>query len=308
MNKICISKTFLVDNITYIMKGDFLMKSFCIKTNNDKIINYLLESLNSTSLDNIYFINRKFKLYNNIIVHYTGNNVPVFLSHLSTIITDCIITFYEPILIRRTINYNYFYFDNSEKKEIEQICYNSIECDNENNFKYRKEEIWPSVLKYISNNKSMILDGFVNFRLEDYMYTIEEIVDYSVNKYIVEKEYNEFISLLRLYITSKESQSDLIHLIYTNGESLLLDKNKNIISLSDDIFNAKYLSDISFSSNDYALNALLTYLPKRIEIHIVGYEDEFINTLKLIFETRIYICRENCNICRTYKVLNNAKR
>ena len=281
------------------------MKSFCIKTNNVKIVNYLLECLDTTTLDNIYFINRKFKLYNNVIVHYTGDNLPLFVSVLSNILTDCIISFYEPGLIRRALNFNYFYFDNLEKKSIEEICYDSITLDDDNNFKYRKEEIWPSVLKYISDNKSMILDGFVNFRLEDYMRTIEDIVDYSVNKYIVEKEYNEFINLLKLYINSQESETDLIHLIYINGESLLLDKDKNVISLADDVFNAKYLSDISFSSNDYALNALLTFLPKRIEIHIVGYEDEFINTLKLIFESRIYICREDCNICRTYKILNN---
>ena len=281
------------------------MKSFCIKTNNIKIVNYLLECLDTTTLDNIYFINRKFKLYNNVIVHYKGDNVPLFMSILANIITDCIISFYEPALIRRTLNFNYFYFDNLEKKSIEEICYDSITLDDDNNFKYRKEEIWPSVLKYISENKSIVLDGFVNFRLEDYMCTIEDIVDYSVNKYIVEKEYNEFINLLKLYINSKESEADLVHLIYINGESLLLDKDKNIISLSNDAFNAKYLSDISFSSNDYALNALLTLLPKRIEIHIVGYEDEFINTLKLIFESKIYICREDCNICRTYKILNN---
>ena len=85
-----------------------------------------------------------------------------------------------------------------------------------------------------------------------------------------------------------------------------MDSSRNIISLSDNIFNAKYLSDISFSSNDYALNSLLTLLPKRIELHVIGYEDEFINTLKLIFGNRIFICRD-CNICRTYKILTNTK-
>ena len=72
------------------------------------------------------------------------------------------------------------------------------------------------------------------------------------------------------------------------------------------MFNAQYLSDISFSSNDYALNTLLTLLPRKIEIHLIGYEDEFINTLKLIFGTKIFICTD-CNICRTYKVLNNVR-
>ena len=64
---------------------------------------------------------------------------------------------------------------------------------------------------------------------------------------------------------------------------------------------AKYLSDISFSSNDYMLNSLLTLLPRKIYIHLIdNCIDEFINTLNLIFEKRISICT-NCNICNFYK-------
>ena len=149
----------------------------------------------------------------------------------------------------------------------------------------------------------MILDGFVRFRLKEYVKYIDNIVDEGVNKYIIDKEYTEFINLLKVYIESKKSEIDLIHLIYINGESILLDKNKNFISITENIFNAKYLSDISFSSNDFALNTLLTLLPEKIEIHLIEKEDEFINTLKSIFEGRIQICSD-CNICRTYKMLN----
>lgn len=282
------------------------MKSFCIKTNNDHIINYLLNNLACMNFEDIYFIDKKFKIYKNVIIHYKGTNESEFLNLISSLISDCILLFFEPLLIKRCINLNYFYFDDFEKKLIEKNSYNYIQIDEDDTLKYRKDEIWVNVLNYLLENKSMILDGFVNFRLENYLDTINDIVDYSVNKYIVEKEYTEFINLLKIYIDSKQSEADLVHLVYTNGESILLDSGRNIISLSDNIFNAKYLSDISFSSNDYALNALLTLLPKRIELHVIGYEDEFINTLKLIFGNRIFICKD-CNICRTYKILTNTK-
>ena len=86
-----------------------------------------------------------------------------------------------------------------------------------------------------------------------------------------------------------------------------LDENKNIVPLCKEIHNAKFLSDIIFSENDYALNTLLTLLPQRIEIHLLDSEDEFIKTVKLIFEDRVYICRE-CNICRTYKMIKMTKQ
>lgn len=281
------------------------MKSFCIKTNNYEIIKYLLKKIENSSLENISFVNKKFRSYQNVIIHYTGNSINLFLGFLTDILTDCIVEFYEPLLLKRIINFNYFYFDEFEKKIIEKNCYNYMILEENNTLRYRKNEIWIPLLSYINNNKSVILNGFVDFRLENYYKTLEEIVDYSVNQYIIEKEYIEFINLLQLYIDSKEPVSSLIHLIYVNGESILLDENKNIISLQDNIFNAKYLSDISFSSNDYALNALLTLLPRKIEIHLITYDDEFINTLKLIFGTRISICTD-CNLCRTYKILNNV--
>ncbi len=74
--------------------------------------------------------------------------------------------------------------------------------------------------------------------------------------------------------------------------------------MDDHIFEAKYLSDISFSSNDYALNTLLTLLPEKIYIHLIdSNEDEFINTLNLIFDNRVCLCRD-CNICKIYKENN----
>ena len=84
-------------------------------------------------------------------------------------------------------------------------------------------------------------------------------------------------------------------------------KNKNIINISDNIMKAKYLSDISFSSNDYALNSLLTLLPKKIYIHLIdNYVDEFIHTLGLIFESKIEICTD-CNICKLYQNNKNIR-
>ena len=280
------------------------MKSICIKTNNKDVINYLLNNINTIPLKNIYFINKHFKIYENIIIHYKGNNLTKFYNQICTILTNCIKSIYEPILLKKIINYNYFYFDDFDKKIIENYCVNlSIQ---ENDLNKKDKKIYIPLYNYLLENKSLILDGFIHFRLAKYLDYLENIVDYSINKYIIEKEYNEFINLLKIYISTKESEADLIHLIYTNGESILLNENKNIIPLSDNILDSKYLSDITFSSNDYALNTLLTINPKKIQIHLIGCEDEFIQTLKLIFEKKIIICT-NCTICKTYKILNNVK-
>lgn len=279
------------------------MKSFCIKTNNNTIIEYLLKNISDLDIENVYYSSKKFKLYNNIIIHYIGKDLSLFYNKLSDIITDCIINFYEEKIINHIINYNYFYFDFYEKNEINKECMQMLDIKDISDFTYRKESIWISVLEYLIEHNSMILSGFVNFRIPNYIKSMDSLVDIAVNKFILEKEYKEFIELLKLYINSKEPNSNSIHLIYMNDDSLLLDENKNILAISQNLFNAKFLSDISFSSNDYILNTLLDLIPKEINIHLIQEEDEFIKTLKLIFENRIHLCND-CDICKTYRLIN----
>ena len=91
-----------------------------------------------------------------------------------------------------------------------------------------------------------------------------------------------------------------MHLIYKKQESILLNDNLQRINTYDHIFDAKYLYDITFSSNDYALNAILNIVPQKLYIHLVeSSEDEFITTLKLILEDRICIC-QGCPVCDVY--------
>lgn len=278
------------------------MKSFCFKTNNTQILNYLLNRIQEIDFENLIYSQNQFKIYKNITIHYMGKNNNKFYDFLTELIGEVVIEFYEEKMLKQLINYNYFYFDEYEKNKILENCMQLIEPEMYNTKLLDNKNI----KEYVKENKAMILDGFVYFRLRAYLEYLDEVVDSGVNQFVIEKEYREFISLLRVYVESKVPEYNLLHLIYINGESILLDEKRNIVSVSENIYNAKYLSDISFSSNDFALNTLLCLLPRRIEIHLIDDEDEFINTLKLIFEGRVTICKD-CDICKTYKILNNAK-
>ena len=278
------------------------MKSFCIKSNNLEIINYLLNNIKNSNFDNIYISQNKFKNFNNVIIHYTGEDFCTFYNVLSDIITELIIFFYEPTLLKQIINLNFFYFDTLEKNDILKIALDLISNDNNKDFNNRKENIYISTLKYITENKSMILDGFVNFRLKEYFKTLDSCIDLAVNKFLIEREYLEFIDLLKLYINSKESKEPVLHLIYSRNNTILINEQKNIISINDNIFNAKYLSDITFCENDYILNSLLTLVPQKLFIHVIDKPiDDFINTLQMIFAGRTFIC-EDCPICMAYNI------
>lgn len=292
------------------------MVSLCIKTARNEVSDFLMNGLADVDLSDVVFVQRDFSKFINVIVHYLGDNIPAFYNIIADLLTDCVVANYEDLIVHNLLVMNYFYFSGDDISTIERICYDTLipgsslnkDC-NMPEILDRKTFLFNSFLKYISFNKSLLLDGFVNFRIKDYIGCLDNVIDFSVSKFIINREYAEFIELLRIYINSRDSKADVVHLIYLNGESILLDEDKNVISVSDTNLDSKYLSDISFSSNDYALNSLLGLLPQKIVVHLVSSSDDFIKTIKLIFENRVFMC-DDCNICHTYRLLqlkNNLK-
>ncbi len=277
------------------------MKSICIKTNNSNLLDYLLNELNYIEIEPVYISSNKFKNYQNVIVHYRGNDNKKFIHEISCILSCLVLDELEEKFLKNIIQKNYFYFNSNEREHILEICFDTFSNDFNTYFDKRYNCLINNFEGYLMDNKSIVLSGFINFRLKNYMSILEDVVDEAVNAFVIEKEYFEFVSLLKMYINSQNTNCELVHLVYNNENSVLLDENKKVINISDDIFKAKYLSDISFSSNDYALNSLLTLLPKKIYVHLIdNCVDEFIHTIGLIFENRVEICTD-CNICKIYK-------
>ena len=277
------------------------MKSICIKTNNNKIIDYLLKDFYNLNISDTYISIKNFHHFKNIILHCKNENHTLFINSVSNILTKCIIYFFEKDLLCDSINLNYFYFNNFERNK---IIDNALELLNEfGNVETKYDFINNSLFDYLKNHHSLYLKGFTDFRLHKYLDFINEKIDLAVNKFLVDKEYLEFVNILRLYIRSESVNSNIkhLHLIYKSKDSIIINDNREIVSCNDNISKAKYISDISFSSNDLALNTLLNLLPQKITIHLIdGYQDEFINTLSLIFQDRIMICQD-CDICKVYR-------
>lgn len=272
------------------------MQSICVKTNDTKIINYLLENIKNINLNNVYFSYCSFKIYDNIIIHYKGEKIYEFYNSFSDILVNTIIQFYEKNFLNYLFNINYFYFSSEDKKTILDDCTNALLTDYDLE---RKQYLYTPLLKYIISSKSLVLEGFVNFRLCEYISFLNNLIDEKVNSFLINKEYLEFISLLKNYVANNDYHFDTVHLIYSKEESILLDSDLNIIT-NNNILNAKYLSDITFSSNDFTLNTLLSILPKHINLHILSKEDEFVNTIKSVFGNRVQICYD-CILCSKYK-------
>ena len=284
------------------------MSSLCIKTNNEELLNYLQNEFKNFNMLNVFYSCNEFKHYKNIIIHYKGIDTELFYTKLATIFSYLVIDYFENKIIKNILFSNYFYFENYELTKILNLCEENICDDSEFSFQNRQILLFEDFFNYISSHKSIVLTGFINFRLNNYRNLLNELIDFSVNEFIIEKEYLEFVSLLKLYVNTQPSLTSIIHVISSDFGIIILDKDLNVIEIDKNILDVKYLSDISFSENDFVLNTILNLLPQKIFLHLPKTDInqfEFINTLKLVFETRIVICND-CNICNLYKNLNTS--
>ena len=168
------------------------MVSFCIKTNNEQIQNYLMDNIALINLSDIIFVKKFFSKYTNIIVHYVGTDTNLFYEYFANILTGCIINNFEYKIVHKLLEFNYFYFDDMDLSKIETNCTeilnslsNTTAIDVSSYLPIeildRENCVFESVCDYIKNHKSMVLDGFVRFRLFQYINILDSFVDFCVN-------------------------------------------------------------------------------------------------------------------------------
>ena len=81
------------------------MNTICIKTNNNNAINYLLEKLKKYNFNDISFTCRKFKIFQNLFLHYKGSDLKKFVYNISNLLTSLVIDIYEDDIIKRIIDF-----------------------------------------------------------------------------------------------------------------------------------------------------------------------------------------------------------
>lgn len=196
---------------------------------------------------------------------------------------------------KRLLRVNYGYFDPEEHKQILDYANGRLEnCPH-----HLYHQVYTALTEYLRDNDQLNLDGFIRFRAKEFWQFLQETVDSAVDDYLVEREYQEFVTLLRYFVELQEPKTDKVNVIVDQPESFrILDVNGNAIQTD---YLQGILSEINhneFDFEDYLISALITIAPARIVLHLCqGSRVE--QTIISIFGTRVYIC-DSCAICNAF--------
>lgn len=219
------------------------------------------------------------------------------------LLADFILWKYEEKLISRIINSNYCYFNALDKKNILNFAIENIKSDKSifsSLYHVRRRNIIIRKLsEYFDSADSMVLDGFINFRLKDYMKELEEIVDKAVDDFLMEREYKEFIRLLKYFVEIQEPKQTIVHVLACyDGKYALLDENKNEIINECIREFANEVEEGEINHDDLLVSSLITLAPHRIVIHLTAKfrNKELLETIKSVFADKVTLC-DGCDLC-----------
>lgn len=230
----------------------------------------------------------------------------MFYSYSSNIIYDYICVEYISDLLDKLLKENYNYLTMPDIDEIKhrtlsviagtgifstEGLFYSINC---------KNTMLKKISDYLQESSEIIMDGFVTFRLRDINDELNRIVEKIVEDYVIEKEYSEFIKLLKYFVEIQESRYDTINIIVDEkGEYTVEDEQ--FLNITKEFFEDFNIDNIKgdINKNDILVSALITCAPKKVVVHGAANlkDKEVMDTIKNIFNEKMIFCT-GCERCK----------
>lgn len=225
-------------------------------------------------------------------------------------LVDLILNKYQYHMIKRQlINKKVYFID----KDIDIICNKSLKYIENKNEDYnlitlnisKRAKINKMLLDYLNQNSIINIEGFINFRLSFLKQIIENTVNDITEEFIIEKEFEEFISMLRYFVDIQTPKFETVNIFFMKDKKYLLyDENMRII-------NNEYLKEIAdemenneMGYDDILISSLITIAPKKVIMHLgERKENEVVKIIKSIFKNNVTLC-ESCNLCNVSQTID----
>ncbi len=119
----------------------------------------------------------------------------------------------------------------------------------------------------VDESSKISIEGFIRFRLKEILEKWYICIDEVIDQYLIEREYQEFISLLQYFVEVQEARIEEVKLILDDkGQYEIYDKGGNTIQ-DDCIKNITVTSEhYQMTQEDILMSTLITIAPKKITV------------------------------------------
>jgi len=206
---------------------------------------------------------------------------------------------------------NYFFLKQNEILEVEDEIVRELKCEektkNEDSIYClnRINSMIEKIRECISEKQELNIEGFITFRMRKLRADIEKIIDKIVERYMVEREYKEFVKLLKYFVEIQECKIEKINIIIEENNNYIV-KNGEGKDLYYEFLRELTAEQGSLDLNmeDILISGLITSAPKNITIY--GKENctnkEFLDTIENVFGDRVFFGKHDSDY-KTKKII-----
>ncbi|KGM97299.1 sporulation protein [Clostridium novyi A str. 4552] len=219
--------------------------------------------------------------------------------YISNIIYNIVVKEFYRDEIYSYLTDSYFFLKYDEMQEIMdrtiKILNNSEKITDEDSIycMNKKNNIIKKIKECVDENSAININGFLTFRMKELRGDFESIVNKVVEKYVSEKEYDEFIKLLKYFVDVQENKIKEVNITIKEDGSYIIEDDNGKDLMNDIIGELSGINSIEdVQVDDLIISGLITYCPKNIIIHRRknSKNKEMINTIEKVFENRVKFC------------------
>jgi putative sporulation protein YtxC len=223
---------------------------------------------------------------------------------LTSTLSDLIVDYLENRLVEEMLRTNHRYLDSAERYlvvgQARRLLQQQASAGRGKGRRSRRNDVRRVLGEYLDGHQQLLLEGFLTFRLREHVEDIEELLDRTVDDFLLEREQAEFIKLLRHFLNTQPPRLDLMHVVIRpEGGFRLMDANHDTITDRHLELCLTEMTDVEVDAEDLLVSALVTAAPRRVVVHWVpGRHDEGVNTIRRVFSDRVRLCH-GCALCET---------
>ncbi len=231
-----------------------------------------------------------------------ANSRDEILYRVANVLSDAIINSWEPALVRDILDRQYGFLESGERMQVlQQINGEMTPGGSMTRLKIRRKGfILDQLFGYLKTNDRLSLEGFVAFRLKDYVNALNQHVEESVNDVLVAREYEQWTQLLRDFSLPEVNSRDVVHVVFDPDDGWsLYDEDGEV--LQDRLLDEYrwWYCERGMDHPDLLITGLIVLRPQRIILHDpLGIADHagVVSSLEEIFLERLKQCH-GCPLC-----------
>lgn len=223
-----------------------------------------------------------------------GRRYSDVIHQVSDSLADYILKSYEKDILSRIIHRICDGLPKSDLDEINRIACKRLYPENttEKLVRDRRRLISDKISEYLRTSRNLALEGFITFRLGEYVKRLEAEVDRAIRQYFVERQYEEYISLLTTFIRMQCPKVPELH-VFAQSDGSYRVEGTGPFEIPDDITRGYGIEKGQpvIHDDDFMIGFLLTCAPIRIFIHNADKfrNKELLNTIKTVFSECVLV-------------------